>query len=87
MKKYSLSHDAYIEYITVTKGNKDLPFELAELKLNRNIKHGQITGTFKKGFTCQYGTLVIVVSKGVIRDVHHAKKWLRINKYEDLVHT
>ena len=87
--KFLLSKTAYKQYTSITTGNKDLPFDLAQLKLNRNIKHGRLI--FENGYIqrYQYGTLVMEVLFGEITEVYHAKKWLRINKFEEkeLSHT
>lgn len=74
MIKYKLSHDAYIEYITLTKNNKNTSFELAEKKLNRNIMCGRLSNEGEIIEKYFYGRLLIRVSFNEIISVHNTSR-------------
>ena len=80
MMEYSLSYDAYIEYISVTKNNENTSLKLAERKLNRNIILGELIHDDAYALKYQYGTLVVEVLFGEITSVYKVKKWNGVRK-------
>ena len=74
MMEYTLSYDAYIEYISVTKNNENTSFELAERKLNRNITLGRLVNEGEMVEKYFYGRLLILVCFNEIIGVHNTYK-------------
>ena len=70
MIKYKLSYEAYQEYISITRDNKNTSFELAEKKLNRNIMCGKFIHEYNMVEKYFYGNLVIKTCFGHIIKVH-----------------
>ena len=72
--EYHLSEDAYKEYISVTKNNANTSYELAEMKLNRNIALGRLVNSGEMVEKYFYGKLLITTCFGEIVGVYNTRK-------------
>ena len=91
MKIYGLSYEAYEQYKLAVKGNETTTYELAKLKLNRNIMLGYKAKDDGVIQCFKYGRLKIDVAFdeiiGVSNHGRKSRKWeLDQCKYEKLNH-